>query len=251
VYGGEPPRRRRWVAVLLTVAGLAVLGGAAAAVALTHADGVRLSPGTPAAISAPPAISRTGTAASSVPPRNPGWQVIDNRDLQFAYEVPPSWQQLGTSYQSSSLPNVTMSHIASFGDYSCGGRTLGRGTLGSTSVAKGDPAAIATNFARSLGDELYAQVPHHQVVVGPPRQTNRDGPDGPINGVQVDAAVTGPPDPCTASRGVVKVLALEARDRVVVLVVNGDLAGGPATPAPPAETDLQRIVDSARPAAGK
>lgn len=237
---------------LLVVAGLAVVGGVAAAVALTHPGGVRISAGTPAPITAPPAIG--GTAASStappITPKNPGWQLIHNPDLQFAYEAPPSWQPLGTSYQSRSLPNVTVTHIAALGDYSCGGKTLSRGTLGSTSVAKGDLAAIATNVARSLGDELYAQVPGHQVRPSPPRQVTRDGPKGPVSGVQVDAAVTGPADPCTASSGVVKVLALEASDRVVLLIVNGDLAGGPATPAPPAEADLQRIVDSGRPVAG-
>jgi hypothetical protein len=238
--------------VLVTVLALVAAGGAATAIALTHPSGVRLSRGTPAPLSAPPPVSRTGSASAPPPiaPRNPGWQVIENRDLQFAYEVPPSWQQLGTSYQSRALPNVTMTHIASFGDYSCAGKTLSRGTLGSTSVATGDLNTIATAFARGLGDELYAQVPGHQVQPGAPRQANRDGPDGPVTGVQVDAVVTGPPDPCTASQGMVKVLALAARDRVVVLVVNGDLAGGPPTPAPAAEADLQRIVDSARPETG-
>jgi hypothetical protein len=255
-HGGPPgkPRRRRWLVVVLVVLAVAVVGGVAAAFWFADPIGPRLSAGRPHPVRAAEPTNRPpGAASAPAPPitaRNPGWQVIYNSELQLAYEAPPSWKAIGTSYQSRSMSNVTMNHNASFGEYSCGGRNLSRGTLGSTSVPRGDVAAVGTNVARSLADELYAQIPTRQVQTSAPRQVTRDGPKGPVTGVQVDAVVTGPPDPCAASQGEVKVLVLEASDRDVVFVVNGDLQGGPASPASPADADLQRIVDSARPATG-
>jgi hypothetical protein len=143
---------------------------------------------------------------------------------------------------SKTLSDVTLYFPATLSSYQCEGKEYGRGGLGAGTVAKSDPTQEATTIAKAFGADFYSSSTAPKVETGQPKQvTSRTG-----KGVQVDATVTTTGNACLASKGKVSVLLLEGATEYKYLVVNGDVTGGPATPAPPTEADLQKIVDSAR-----
>ena len=84
------------------------------------------------------------------------------------------------------------------------------------------------------------------VTAGTTTTTQRRLPNGQVvSGAIATAFATQKTDPCLAARGEVAVLVLRLSDRDAVLVVNGDLSGGPAHPAPPTQGELMGIIDSA------
>jgi hypothetical protein len=255
--GGEPPRKRGNLVVVLSIIALVVIVGAVVTIVLLNRGG-----GEPAAQndnppantsdSKPPSSTSaprsSSKASDGLAPRNEGWTVIKNDKAKLIYEVPPAWTPLPTgSLKSKTLPDVTLSSPASIGDYQCEGNGYSRGGLGGGTIAKSSPGEAATTIAKAFGAEFYSSGTA-KVETSSPKQGTAKSADGkPVPTVQVDATITTTGNTCLATTGKVSVLVLDAgADTYQFFVVNGDIAGGPATPPPPTEADLQKIVESAR-----
>lgn len=164
----------------------------------------------------------------------------------LSYDVPAEWMQ-GDEPLDSSL-GLDFAGVARGPAYECGGQSFLRGVVASTVVSSPVPAeSVASTTARVLAAEYYVQRDGAApaVAVGPARSIDVGGVPASL----VEAtAVTGTDDGCLATDGVVKVLAVPlGSDGVAVLVVNGDVAGGPAgAPPNPDPATLDAIVASAR-----
>ncbi|TCO56825.1 hypothetical protein EV192_106300 [Actinocrispum wychmicini] len=247
--------------MIFSIIAIVLIVGAVVTIVLLNRDN-----GTPAADNPPPSTPRSSGSApkpptsSSIPktsgqpgdalqPRNTGWTVIKNDKAKFIYEVPPSWKPVpGATLSSKAMPDATLYFPASVGDYQCQGANYSRGGLGGGTVARADPTDVAISIAKAYGAEFYTSG-NGVVTTGTPRTVKSVlGTDGkPQLGVQVDATIAATGNECFASKGKVSVLVIDnGGSTLQFLVVNGDVEGGPATPPPPADADLQKIVDSAR-----
>ncbi|MFC5993150.1 hypothetical protein ACFQE5_02870, partial [Pseudonocardia hispaniensis] len=165
------------------------------------------------------------------------------RTPTLVYAVPPDW----TTTPQGGFPGtfgVTFQGVAEGPGYSCKGADYARGTVSSTLVADGSvvPVEVAQAFAETLGERYYTAVDRTppRVVVGAPERLEVDG----VPATLVEATATTPSDDgCLATTGTVLVLAVPTTSRagdraVAVLVVNGDVTGGPADPPSPDRTTL-------------
>lgn len=218
---------------------LGVIILAAAAVIVFH--GPRTVRGTPA-----PVIG---------PMRQAGWTELLNPAAGLSYQIPPTgWS---TEPHEGTAGTVDLTQGANTGPYDCGSpaRLYQRGILGSGSAPRIDPGTLATAIAEQAATAYYTPVggtavPH--VTAGPPVRVLVRAPSGStVTGAEVRAVATRPADPCVAGSGEVFVLVLALPGQDGVLVVNGDLAGGPADPPPPGEDRLRTIVATAQPIGGR
>lgn len=252
-----PPRKRGNLPLILTIAGLVVVVAAVVTIVLitqNSGDNQAQTPPPGAATTStstpkftpPRATSREGNAP--LEPQNAGWSVIKNEKAQLYYEVPPSWTPVPAgSLKSKTLPNVTLSSPASLTDYQCQGGNYSRGGLGAGSMPKSDPAKAATELAKAFGAEFYSSGTATVEVTTPKAVTTAKTTTGrTLSAFQVDATVTTTGNACLATKGKVSVLVIDSQHDYRFLVVNGDVTGGPATPPPPTEAELQKIVESAR-----
>lgn len=248
---GPPPRKNRTGLIIGLVLGLvAVVGAVAVILVINHKDdSTTADPGKTS--SAPPTTTTTttkSTGPAGPTATNPGWTVIKNTDLLFAYEVPPGWTTQTTPAPSKALPAASLNFVAALTPYPCAGSTYSRGVVGSFKLPKGGIDAALLDVANKLGNEYYNSATSKQVQVGQPTPVTRSTSDGTVvKGSQIDTIVTTSGSECLATKGKLTVLALESPNDFVVLVVNGDLEGGPASPPCPADADLRKIVESARP----
>lgn len=243
VFGDHPPPRR-WPTVLSAVA-LVVVAGVALVVAVAH-GGRTLVTGSPAAGAPPTETSAAATrAADSI--------TVINPVSGLTYQVPA----VGWTVQQrvGDVAGVVLTQGARRSAYTCGNpvRLFLRGSLGSGATAATDPSDLAGALADQLATQLYASsngiTP--RVRVSPAQPVSRRTPSGAtVSGAQAQAVATQSGDPCLASSGEVIVLVLRLADHDAVFMVNGDLAGGPADPAPTTDEELRRIVDGVRPIDG-
>jgi hypothetical protein len=251
-----PPRKRGNLALILTIAALVVVIGAVVTIVLVTQNsgddqaqtpppgGATTSKSTPK-FTPPRATSKDGNAP--LEPQNAGWSVIKNEKAALYYEVPPSWTPVPSgSLKSKTLPNVTLSSPASLADYQCQGGNYSRGGLGAGVMPKSDPSKAATDLAKAFGAEFYASGTATVEVSTPKAVTAKTTTGRSLRAFQVDATVTISGNACLATKGKVSVLVIDNQHEYQFLVVNGDVTGGPATPPPPPEPDLQKIVESAR-----
>jgi hypothetical protein len=216
---------------ILSIVALVVIVGVVVVIGLLNRE-----------VSGTPLAQATATTKDPLSPRNAGWSVIKNDRAKLLYEVPPDWEPIpGGSFRSKSMPDITLYGPASLTSYQCEGNGYSRGGIGAGVVPKSDAATVATTLAKGFGEEFYSSGTA-QVETSSPKQVTVNG----IAGVQVDGVVTTTGNACLATKGKVSVLVIPGPVEYQVLVVNGDLAGGPATPPPPAEDDLRKIVTSAR-----
>jgi hypothetical protein len=255
--GGEPPRQGRNLVMIFSIVAIVVIIAAVVTIVLLNRGSSEpvaqnTTPANSTSSSAPPATSKSGTstskAADSLQPRNPGWTVIKNDKAKLIYEVPPAWTPLPSGTLSpKTLPDATIYFPAALGNYQCEGKGYSRGGLGGGTIAKADPAQAATNIAKAFGADLYSSGTATVETTAPKTVTNMAGPNGKqLSGAQVDAFVTVTGNNCLATKGKVSVLVVDNGSDLSFLMVNGDMAGGPATPAPPSELDLQKIIDTTR-----
>lgn len=173
-----------------------------------------------------------------------GFREISTPHLTYA--VPDDWADGSSSDSPPEVLGVPFSGIAEAPGYDCGGNRYLRGIVGSALVDRpAPPRAVAEAVARDLGAAFYS------TADGPGRVRISDSTDtavGGARGVLVRANITAPADDgCLATDGVLLVLAVPAGGgEIAVLVVNGDVTGGPDTPPSPDAATLQAIVDSAR-----
>jgi hypothetical protein len=187
---------------------------------------------------------------SAVPLRTrDGWTTLSNPVSGLSYQVPPThWS---TNPANGTVGQITLAQGAERTAYTCGKpvERLLRGVLGSGSAPKADPGSVATAVAQSAATQYYSTGPTPpSITIGPVVPvTRRTGAGVLVSGALVRAIVSQHADPCLAARGEVLVLVLRLADRDGVLVVNGDVAGGPSSPAPATDGELMSIVDTARP----
>jgi hypothetical protein len=124
-----------------------------------------------------------------------------------------------------------------------------RGVLGSGSAPHVDPAGLAASVAQSAAFQYYAtgsSLP--KVTVDRAQPVSRRTKSGmTLHGVLVHATATQHADPCLAGQGELLVFVLQFPDHDGVLLVNADVAGGPAQPAPATDGELRTIVGTAQP----
>lgn len=119
--------------------------------------------------------------------------------------------------------------------------------LGSGSAPRTNPVTLADAVASSAAGQYYRDA-GATIKVDPPQSVRRTTHRGAVlTGVLVRAVVTQHVDACLASTGEVLVLVLQFGDHDGVLMVNGDVAGGPAHPGPATDAELRAIVDTATP----
>ncbi|RZS32534.1 hypothetical protein EV193_112168 [Herbihabitans rhizosphaerae] len=264
---GKPPKRPNWT-VILSVVALVVIVGAVTTIVLvsrkdTTAQPQQTTQGPQPTTSAGPPVTTTTSRAptttttrstnplATIAPQVPGWQGILNEQIGLAYDVPPQWTQGSGTQASKALPNNPLNKMASLTPYQCdvAGKQGGfsRGVLGSVATPRSDIAKAAGDLAIALSQEFYDSATDTQVQAQPARPVTRTAKGGlQVTGVQVDAIVTTGSNPCLATRSKLSILALDYKDKYVMLMVNIDLQGGPATPPSAPEADLQKILDTAR-----
>jgi hypothetical protein len=244
--GSEPPRGPLRTVVILTIATTVVIVAALVTILLVNgsSDEPQAQPNPQTSVPPP---ETTASATAELEPRNAGWSVIKNERAALIYEVPPAWTPApGGTVNSRTMPDVVLHFPATLASYQCEGKQFSRGGLGGGTLEKTELNEAATKLAKTLGEEFYGSA-SPTVQVGQPKQVNAKTTEGkPIKAVQVDAVVTTAGNKCMAERGKVSVLVLEAPDSYSFLLVNTDLAGGPATPPPPDEAESQEIIDSVR-----
>jgi len=165
----------------------------------------------------------------------------------LTYAVPPDWD---TANAPQIFLGAEFIAVADAPGYECGGQRYLRGSATSALVETTRPAAdMAYAFARGLGDGFYTSnsgMPP-EVIVSLARAVDVAGAPGTL----VEATIRTPADDgCLATEGTVLVLALPAAgpsgNATALFVVNGDTAGGPATPPVLTRETLDAIVHSAR-----
>lgn len=215
--------KRRWPIAVAIVAAVVVI--AAAVVIVT----TRWSP---AAAPVPAPTTAPTTEASPAVETS-----VENEAARVRYAVPEGWRP--TEDARVGLPGMALTGVAVRGEYRCGGKDYTRGLVGGGTAPPGEVNQVASDLARGFGRELYGSGQGLQVTVGTPKRSG--------GAVRVDAAVTTSGDECLARRGRVTVVVLDHAGALRVVVVNGDLEGGPQTPPPPTEAELRAIADSVRP----
>ncbi|MFD1149957.1 hypothetical protein [Saccharothrix hoggarensis] len=252
---GPPPRKDRkklWLAFGAAV--LVLVAGGVTAYALTRPDKTTTIANTSTATTTTATKSSTTTkttTSTQAPPTceaaKPGWNCLAVPALSYSYDVPKGWSPSSAGPTVEGMDDVRLTGLTLTGAYDCGGDEYTRGGAGGVVVPQTDLTAVAKDFATKLGTQYYDSAPQFEVKLGEPKPVKIPGTAGDIEGVQVDASITTSGAECLATKGMVKVLVLKGDTGFHVFMANGDLEGGPATPKPPTEADLQAMVDSVKP----
>ncbi len=197
----------------------------------------------------------TGSPTVGPPPAlgpHPDWTTLINPASGLNYQLPPTgWRPENAA--GGNVGQVQLREGAYLIPYTCGSpaRIYQRGQLGSGSAPRTDPTVLATNLARLAAANYYTppgSTTAPLITVGGPEPVQRTMPDGSsVSGVQVEAIANQQADPCLAGQGEVLVLVLALAEKDAVLVVDGDIQGGPAAPPPATADQLQAILDTATP----
>lgn len=179
--------------------------------------------------------------------RQAEWSTLSDPASGLSYQIPPvRWN---TNPDVGSAGPVTLTQGAERTAYTCGMpvERLLRGVLGSGSAPRTDPTALARSVATAAANQYYHDSAAPTVHLDAPQQITQTSGDQVLHGVVVRATATQHADRCLATTGEVLVFVLQFGDHDGVLMVNGDLAGGPHDPAPATDAELRAIVGTARP----
>ncbi len=173
------------------------------------------------------------------------------RTSVLTFPVPADWEAdpepMPTVVLGVPLEGVTYGPA-----YECGGNGYFRGVAGAAFLGGELPAGdVAAAFGEETGNSYYtlSDGSPPDVEVGEARPRVVGGVDGQL--VEVTSR-TAADDGCLATTGTVLVLALPATDLTgapgtAVLIVNGDVEGGPGSAPPvPARATLEAMIDGAR-----
>jgi hypothetical protein len=189
-----------------------------------------------------------GTEVPLPTPVEPNWPTLINPAAGLSYQIPPTdW----TSEPAvGSAGSVMLTTGATRSPYTCGSppALYLRGSMGGGTAPKVDPSALATSVAMAAAQAQYVSgkiAP--DVTVGKPTNVSRKTHDATVSGALVKVVVTTHGDQCLATAGEIYVLVLALADHDAVLMVGGDVGGGPADPKPPTDAELTSIIDTAQP----
>jgi hypothetical protein len=226
-----------------------VVLGAGAAIVLAGGD--HMVSGSAVAAKGPSTTAPSSSSQAPVAPLTPkpGWSTLSNPASGLSYQIPPTmWS---TNPQLGTVGPVTLAQGAERTAYTCGKplERLLRGVLGSGSAPRADPGDLAVAIAQAAAMQYYSTgntLP--KVTIGAAQPVLRKTKAGrPVVGALVRAIATQHVDPCLASQGEILVFVLQFADHDGVLLVNADVAGGPATPAPATDSELRAIIATAYP----
>jgi hypothetical protein len=242
----RPRRGPTLVGALLAIGALAVVAGLVTVV--TNAAKPQAVNGHAQPV---PTATTTRRGTSPVPPprTHDDWTTLSNPASGLSYQIPPAnWS---TNPQVGTVGSVTLAQGAERTAYTCGTppERLLRGVLGSGSAPRTTPVDVASAAAQTAAVEYYSTngTPPRVTVDSTQPVLRRTRAGATLTGVLLRATVTQHADPCLASQGEILVFVLQFPDHDGVLLVNADVAGGPAQPAPATDGELRSIVDTARP----
>ncbi|GLZ40068.1 hypothetical protein [Actinokineospora sp. NBRC 105648] len=236
-----PPKRGGGRVVVIAVVALVLIVAAVVTILLLNRGGT--PEGQPTTTT-----GLTTTTTTTTTSRAPAGRTIANDPAKIQYEVPDAWVDGTDPVKLKSVPDVSIDHLAGLTEYRCGDKVYSRGVVGSGTVPRGEINQRATDLARAFGTEFYGSGSGVDVVVGTPKRISRETGGKRAVGTQVEATVTTTGDTCLAAQGKIIVVLLDIDGELRLLLVNGDMAGGPDTPPPPDQDDLAAIAASARPA---
>lgn len=170
----------------------------------------------------------------------------------LSYVPPPGWSAAPADADSA-MDAPSLTGVVHGPGYACDGEQHLRGfaaaALLPTDTSAG-PADRGERVARWFADTAYAAPDGTppEVAIAPPRPVRVAGPDGPVDGTVTEATVRAPGGRggCAATGGTVLALAAPVGGGAAVLLVAGDVEGGPSQPATPDRTALDTVLAGAR-----
>jgi hypothetical protein len=177
-----------------------------------------------------------------------GFRTVTSPGYELA--VPQSWAAPTPGTPPLTVFGVPFGTAGRYGEYPCANGRFPRAVAASALIAVPPNVGLdraATAFARGSGEALYPGA-GAQVAVGTPgeRELSR------VTGSTVEATVrTDGAAGCRATDATVQVLVVprttapDGSIGAAVLIVSGDLRGGPPQPAPLTRDELVRVLDTA------
>ncbi|MBL8926904.1 MAG: hypothetical protein JNM77_11795 [Pseudonocardia sp.] len=170
----------------------------------------------------------------------------------LSYVPPPGWSAAPADADAAmGAPSLT--GVVHGPGYACDGEQHLRGFAAAALLptdASAGPADRGERVARWFADTAYAAPDGTppEVAIAPPRPVRVAGPDGPVDGTVTEATVRAPGGRggCAATGGTVLALAAPVDGGAAVLLVAGDVEGGPAQPATPDRAALDTVLAGAR-----
>ncbi len=177
-----------------------------------------------------------------------GWQEVTSPGYELA--VPATWAAPPPGTPPIEVFGVPFGTAARSGDYGCRDGRFARGVAASALIAVPPDVGLdqaATAFARGAGEALYPGA-GPRVAVGPASERQLSN----VLGSRVEATVrTDGAGGCRATDALVQVLVVprttapDGSIGAAVLIVSGDLRGGPPSPAPLPRGEFGAVADTA------
>ena len=170
----------------------------------------------------------------------------------LSYVPPPGWSAAPADAEAAvDAPSLT--GVVHGPGYTCGGEQYLRGFAAAALLptdASAGPADRGERVARWFADTAYAAPDGTppEVAVAPPRPVRVAGRGGPVDGTVTEATVRAPGGrgDCAATGGTVFALAAPVSGGAAVLLVAGDVEGGPTQPATPDRAVLDTVLAGVR-----
>jgi hypothetical protein len=243
----EPPKKNKTWLIVGVVAVVLLIAGGVTAFVLTRSD--KEQP-----VANPTVATTTTTEPTAEQPAGQceglksGWTCVPVTELSYSYSVPKAWKPVAGKGDVNAMPDVKLIGLTSYGEYKCGGKDYNRGSTGGVVVPQTDLGAVAKDFATKLSEQYYKPyAPTYNATVSEPKPVKIQFDGKAVEGVQVDSTIVTSGSDCLATKGLIKILVLKGSKGFHVFMANGDIEGGPATPAVTTEADLQAMVDSVMP----
>lgn len=170
----------------------------------------------------------------------------------LSYVPPPGWSA-SPADTDAAVDAPSLTGVAHGPGYACDGEQYLRGFAAAALLptdASAGPADRGERVARWFADTAYAAPDGTppEVAVAPPRPVRVAGPDGPVDGTVTEATVRAPGGrgDCAATGGTVLALAAPVSGGAAVLLVAGDIEGGPEQPATPDRAALDTVLAGVR-----
>jgi hypothetical protein len=222
-----PPKKNRqplWIA-LGVLAGVLVIGGTVTTIVVSNAK----------------STATTQPTASSTPPDDANWLVVDNTAAKVVYRVPESWEPVSGT---STVGGAALSKFTESRPFQCQGRNMIQANAGSGTAKGNDAESVATAVASAVATGSYAADGKAPTLAKPVvKQVDIAGAPGvSVTVVATPTAVS----PCYAPNGEITAIAYPSDTGTAVVVLNV-AKGGPHVAEGPTDDEVTRILESVRP----
>lgn len=247
----EPPKKNSRTGLIIGVVAVVLLiAGGVTAFVVTRPDDQQAVAGSTTGTTSSTATTESSAEqpAAECKSLKDEWTCVPVTELSYSYGVPKGWKTDSGTGKVEGMPGVELTGLTLYGIYQCEGKGYNRGSTGGVVVPQTDLGAVAKDFATKLSDQYYKPyAPTYNAVVSEPKPVQIPFGAKTIEGVQVDSTITTSGSGCLATKGMIKILVLKGSKGFHVFMANGDLEGGPATPAVTTEAEMQAMVDSVTP----